>query len=294
MSRGSRDDDRLDHADRAPDRQPDTRARTQQSPDEVAARWLSLPRGEDRERVEFRDREYSLNGSETRALATVGAFRVVSPADVGEERHGKDAWHGDWRRLAEQGLITRESITDRDGVHHIVALTKEGKSLLDAHALPRPEGRQQEYYAGVVKPRELRHDAQLYRVFKEEAARIERDGGRVTRVLLDYELKRDYQRFLNREDGDDDADRAADQRAFAKANDLHVIGGHLELPDLRIEYQTDNGRLEHRDVELVTEHYSRGQLAGKARAGFARYRAGGRGGANRGGTPFDPRHLERL
>jgi hypothetical protein len=257
----------------------------------VAARWLSLPRGEDRERVDFRDREYSLNGSETRALATVGAFRVVSPDDVGEERHGKDAWHGDWRRLAEQGLITRESITDRDGVHHVVALTKEGKSLLDAHTRPRPEGRQQEYYAGVVKPRELRHDAQLYRVFKEEAARIERDGGRVTRVLLDYELKRDYQRFLNREDRDGDADRAADRRAFAAANDLHIIGGHLELPDLRIEYQTDDGRLEHRDVELVTEHYSRGQLAGKARAGFTRYRGGGSG---RGGTPFDPRHLERL
>ena len=33
--------------------------------------------------------------------------------------------------------------------------------------------------------------------------------------------------------------------------------------------KTEDGRLEHRDVELVTEHYSRGQLAGKARAGFA-------------------------
>jgi len=46
-------------------------------------------------------------------------------------------------------------------------------------------------------------------------------------------------------------------------------------------------------VELETEHYSRGQLAGKARAGFVRYRAGS-SGRSRGGTPFDPRHLERV
>jgi hypothetical protein len=53
-------------------------------------------------------------------------------------------------------------------------------------------------------------------------------------------------------------------------------------------------------VELVTEHYSRGQLAGKSAAGFALYRAAGAGRARgagasrRGGTPFDPHHLEFL
>ena len=80
---------------------------------------------------------------------------------------------------------------------------------------------------------------------------------------------------------------------------LPVVDGHLELPDVRIEYETPDGRIEYRDVELVTEHYSRGQLAGKAQAGFTLYRAAGagrvRGGnARTGGTPFDPRHLERL
>ena len=96
--------------------------------------------------------------------------------------------------------------------------------------------------------------------------------------MLDYELKRDYQQFLNREDRDDDVDLHADRLAFADAHDLTVVDGHLELPDLRIEYETDDGRTEYRDVEFVTEHYSRGQLAGKARAGFACYRAAGRAG----------------
>ena len=59
------------------------------------------------------------------------------------------------------------------------------------------------------------------------------------------------------------------------------------------------GASSHRDVELVTEHYSRGQLAGKAQAGFALYRAAGAGlrgaaAARTGGTPLDPHHLERL
>ena len=143
-----------------------------------------------------------------------------------------------------------------------------------------------------MKPRELPHDAQVYRLFRAEAGRIETEGGRVVRVVLDYELKRDYQQYLNRPDRPADATLEQDRRAFAEAHDLPVVRDHLELPDLRIEYETADGRLEHRDVELVTEHYSRGQLAGKAQAGFVMYRSGG-GGGGRGG-PFDPRHLERL
>ncbi len=260
----------------------------------MAIRGLTLPRGDERERIEFRDREYSLNGSETRALATVGAFRVLAPADLGDGHHGKDAWHGDWRHLTEQGLLTHETLADRDGAHHIVALTRDGKDLLDTHATARSDGHRQEYYADVVKPRELRHDAQIYRAYREEAARIERGGGRISRVVLDYELKRDYQRYLNRQDRDDDTDVSRDRLAFAHEHGLSIVGSHLELPDLRIEYDTEDGRMEHRDVELVTEHYSRGQLAGKARAGFTCYRAGPANGVRQGGTPFDPHHLERL
>jgi hypothetical protein len=114
-------------------------------------------------------------------------------------------------------------------------------------------------------------------------------------VVLDYEMKREYQQFLNRQDRPVDAGVEDDREAFAKAHDFKVIDGHLELPDLRIEYEAEDGRLEHRDVELVTEHYSRGQVSGKARAGFTCYRSGGSGaGARSGGSPFDPRHLERM
>jgi len=295
MSRGSRHDDRAELTDRAPDREARDRSHTR--PDDAAARGLTLPGGEDREVVSFRDREYSLNGSETRALATVGAFRVVAVDDLSDDHRGRDPRDGDWRSLTAQGLVTHDILTDRHGTHHVVALTRDGKDLLDAHASTRPDGRQQAFYAEVVKPRELAHDSRLYAAFKKEAERIEDEGGRVTRIVLDYEMKHDYQTFLNREDRPADADLDRDRQTFADANDLTVVDGHLELPDVRIEYETEAGRLEYRDVELVTEHYSRGQLGGKAKAGFACYRAAGsRGdaGGRKGGTPFDPRNLERL
>jgi hypothetical protein len=297
LSRGGRDDERSDVVDRAPEWRAEARTLTQS--EDITARGLSLPRGEEREPVEFRGRTYSLNGAETRILATVGAFRVLPPDDVATGQNGQHGSRNECRHLAEQGLLARETITDRHGSQHVVSLTREGKGLLDAHATTRPDGQRQTYYAGVLKPRELAHDAQLYRVFKSELAQIEREGGRVSRIVLDYELKREYQTFLNREDRPSDATSDRDRIAFAAAHDLTVVHGHLELPDLRIEYETEDGRLEHRDVELITEHYSRGQLVGKARAGFTCYRAAGagrgRGGnARPGGSPFDPRNLERL
>ena len=89
-----------------------------------------------------------------------------------------------------------------------------------------------------MKPREIGHDSQLYRLYQAEARRIEADGGRVDRVVLDYELKRDYQRFRNRPDRSHEADPREDLEAFAASTGLPIIDDHLELPDLRIEYET--------------------------------------------------------
>lgn len=253
---------------------------------------LSLPRGDSREPVRIRGEVYRLRESEARALATVGAFRVVRADDLQPTRSSRDAWSGDVRSLAEQGLVQLRTVEVNREPIAVVVLTRGGKQLLDAHREPTT-GRAQQFYAGLVKPREIAHDSQLYRLFQAEAARIEAEGGRVERVVLDYELKRDYQTFLNRADRPTDTSREDDMVAFAADAKLPVVDGHLALPDLRIEYETADGRMEYRDVELVTEHYSRSQLAGKNAAGFAMYRAAGAGG-RRGGTPLDPHHLERL
>jgi hypothetical protein len=254
---------------------------------------LTLRPGSTRQAIHHRGTTYRLRDSEVRALATIGTFRVVRADDVQAMRSTVDAWTGDLRSLREQGLVDVKTITINREPTAVAVLTREGKSLLEGHQHASGDRRPQTFHAGLVKPRELAHDAQLYRLFQAEAARIEAEGGRVDRVILDYELKRDYQTFLNRKDKTDDGDDVA---TFAAAHELPVIDGHLELPDLRIEYETPDGALQHRDVELVTEHYSRSQLAGKSRAGFSMYRAAGAslraGSARTGGTPFDPHHLE--
>lgn len=84
-----RDDDRhearerADHRDRDDARWPDRDG----DPRDVFTRDLNLPRGRDREIVhDSRDREYTLRGSESRSLATVGAFRVMPARDRTEAR----------------------------------------------------------------------------------------------------------------------------------------------------------------------------------------------------------------
>jgi hypothetical protein len=146
-----------------------------------------------------------------------------------------------------------------------------------------------------VKPRELAHDVQIYRAYQIERARLEADGSRVIRVMLDYELKREYQAFLNRPDRPAESTLETDRQAFAEAHKLPVVDGHLEIPDLRLEIERPDGTHDVRDIEVVTAHYSRSQIAGKVKAGFALYRpthVSPGGGPTQGGTPFDPHHLE--
>jgi hypothetical protein len=213
---------------------------------------------------------------------------------TGDERVART----DMRHLVESGLVDRKTAIVNHTPTRLVVLTKEGRALLERYREDRGRPADQRYYAGFVKPRELAHDAQLYRAYQAERARIEADGSRITRVVLDYELKRDYQAFLNRRDRPHDATVEADRQAFADARSLPIVDGHLELPDLRLEVERPDGTHEMRDIEVVTAHYSRSQLAGKAKAGFALYRptrtspAGG--SASHGGTPFDPHHLEWL
>ena len=71
-----------DHDPRWADRDRDDRERDPEVRD-AFSRHVHLPRGRERELVHDRDREYTLRGSESRTLATVGAFRV-SPVVISE------------------------------------------------------------------------------------------------------------------------------------------------------------------------------------------------------------------
>ena len=298
MSRGGRGDPERDAADPAgagantrsvdtPERIP---SRQSDNTRWSASRGLSLPRTRDRQHIRLGRERVRLRDSETQLLATVGAFRVVAERDL-------QALPDDIRALSGQGLVESRTVVINQSAERVLVLTDAGKQLLESHRDPTAaDGREQQYYAGLVKPRELAHDAQLYRLFETERKQLEDAGARVTRVVLDYELKREYHTYVHRQQtaGVEPAEARA---AFAREHDLPLVKGRIELPDVRIEYEDRDGLSHHRDLELATEHYSRSQLSGKHASGFRVYRAVGVRGANaqaRGGTPTDPHVLEWL
>jgi len=160
---------------------------------------------------------------------------------------------------------------------------------LEAHRREREHGPDQAFYDGVSRPRELSHDAQLYRAYLREEDRLRHEGADIRRVILEQELKREYQMWLqerNRGRPDSDGRPDRDERAidrWANEHDLPYFDDHVHFPDFRIEYELD-GRDHHEDVEVVTAHYRGAHAASVARSGFRCYGGGSRSG-RRGGHP---------
>jgi hypothetical protein len=275
-------------------------------PRDVVTQGLNLPNGPRRERVETDGHTDHLRGSEARTLATLGAFRVVPAKDL-EDDAGRpgDPWRGDLDRLRRAGLIRSVAPSGTHASTTLMALTERGRDILEAHRTADHHPTQV-FSARGVKTRELAHDSQLYRVYLRSADRFTRQGARIHRVILDDELKRAYQQFLqepnrDRSDADGRPARTRDEvEAWARAHALPVVDDHVQFPDLRIEYAWADGRRDVEDLEIVTPNYRGAHAAAKARSGFTRYHAGGgrvggrSGRAARGGRPFDPDVAEEL
>ena len=273
-------------------------------PGDAFVRGLDLPHGPDRERVHTPgdDGEDTLRGSEVRALATIGAFRVVAADDLRDDQGRRgDVRHGDLERLRDAGLIRSVAPLNRSGRTAIVTLTEQGRKLLEHHRTAECE-RPQAFFSGAVKPRELSHDAQAYRAFVRTAERIQHEGGRVDRVVLDYELKREYQTFLQennrgRSDSDGRPTKTDDEiKAWAREHELPLVDGRVQFPDFRVEYEHLDGRHDVEDVEITTLHYRGAHASAKAASGFTRFRAStsrvGGSGRNPSSTAFDPHAAE--
>jgi DNA-binding MarR family transcriptional regulator len=275
------------------DRDPfDTRRAEPVHPRDVFAQELDLPHGAERGRVYVYDQEYDLRGSEVRTLATLGTFRVVPVRDLDDDRgRAPDLWHGDLDRLRSAGLIQVAGRLGDERGTPILTLTDRGRELLETHqAADRTPAHT--FAAGVLKSRELAHDAQLYRAYRRSAERLTAQGARIRRVIVEHELKREYQRFLqernrDRSDSDGRPDRTPlEIEDWAREHQLPTDDGSVQFPDVRIEYEHPDGRRDVEDVEVTTPHYRGAHAAGKAAAGFTRYRArGGRlgGSSGRGG-----------
>jgi hypothetical protein len=277
-----------------------------QDPRDVFTRDLDLPRGPSRERVRANSREYRLSGDDVRVLATVGAFRVVPAADLREPNPSTPTRPArDLERLRELGLVrTTPYVVGRTRTN-LVTLTSEGRAVLEQGRRPGATGDRQPFYVGVAKPRELAHDSKVYSAYVKAADSLAERGDRVRRVVLEEELKREYQRFLHaqnrnrREPGGPVEDRDEAVARWAREHDLPYEDGHVRLPDARIEYEDRDGRRDVEDIEVVTPHYRGAHAAAKVRSGFTRYRAvgarvGGMRTIGRSGRSIDPRLAEEL
>jgi hypothetical protein len=261
-------------------------------PRDVFLEGLDLPRGSEREIVIDGDHRYELNGDDSRSLAVVGAFRVISERDLHDARSESSSPRDpDLRHLRDEGLMRFVALKGRE---RAATLTERGHQLLEAHRRDPYDEREQTFYAGVSRPRELSHDVQVFRAYLREEQRLRDAGAEIRRVALEQELKREYQAWLQesnrgRPDSDGRPNRDAHEiDAWAREHDLPYFDESVHFPDLRIEYELQ-GRDRHEDVEVVTGHYRGKHGASVARAGFTCY---GRGSGRTGGHGFDPRVAE--
>jgi len=230
-----------------------------------------------------------LRDEEKKLLTEVGRSRVVRVEDLNQTIYdGKSRkLENDLNYLRDKGLVETQRVNLRhDGKRRtierveVVTLTKAGRSLLISQGdLPKD----QEVYAGLVKPREVEHDSQIYRAYRKEAERIEGKGGSNLRVRLDYEIKAQVQKAVYAErKADPKRDMPEIKQQVATRLELPFVDGKIQIPDARIDYDLprevdqdiDQGaRTGHEDIEVLTAAYHAGHLRSKAQAGFRNYAA---------------------
>jgi len=221
----------------------------------------------------------SLREEERKVLTEVGRFRVVATRDLAEtvynNRHS--LMERDLSFLREKKLIDVDTVNARrDGRGgyveriEVVTLTKGGKSLA---RLTGELAQDQKLYSGMVKPREVQHDTQIYRAYRKEAERIEQKGGTNLRVRLDFQLKSDVQKAIHAaRKAEPERGMAEIKQQVAQQFELPYVSDGIQIPDARIEYDMDQGsRTGHDDIEVLTAAYRPGHLRNKAQAGFHAY-----------------------
>ncbi|MGC9225416.1 MAG: hypothetical protein ACP5E2_16000 [Terracidiphilus sp.] len=239
-----------------------------------------------------------LHREEKQLLGEVGRFRVLGLKDAAQTIYSGDerALRSDLRFLKEQGLVSLDIVNARrDGRTRpverleVVTLTRDGEKL--ARSVNEID-QEQKLYHGLVKPREVEHDSQIYRAYLQEWKKIERQGGTNPRVKLDFEIKSEVQKAIyaaRKIEPEHDLNEI--KRQVAQEQNLPFIDRQIQIPDARIEYDLDQGsRTGSSDIEVVTAAYRPGHLRAKMQSGFHLY-ASGRDAAGLSFQVEDEHHL---
>ena len=239
-----------------------------------------------RERIPFAERK-------RRAVRDVAAYRVVSVRDLVEERFGGSAFAA--RRgineMKREGLLAEDTVQLKSGKSFKV-LTATGKGCREAREHSPEQG--QRYWSGLVKPKELRHDAAVYRAARAEIRELEGNGAKVNRVRLDYEMKSRVARATERAR----ARKGRTAAEKAKTEAARELGlpideqGRVCYPDAQIEYTDELGAMGRVNVEVTSGDYRGREIRAKAAAGFAMH-ANGRHASQKLVSSLDPEGSKR-
>jgi DNA-binding MarR family transcriptional regulator len=211
---------------------------------------------------------YFLRQSEIYTMAEAGKFRALSIEDLEKYLYSGDRQMmlRDLSNLTRQGLIRKSAGHYSDPIQ-VVTLTRQGETFM-REVLRESK---QELYSGLNKVRELRHDTALYQVYQAKAQEIEEGGGRIKRIVLDYELKRKLNRELNKGKDLAPSEDTKLKEDIGQRHGVPVVEGQYLVPDVRIEFEDRDGIEWRVDLEYLTETYRHGDISGKAQAGFALY-----------------------
>ncbi len=209
------------------------------------------------------------------ALELLGDFRVVSYRDVQHEcfdGHAFTAGRG-VRDLLSEGLVEVHTVqprrTRRGSRGHgfkVLALTRTGAARVRQRR--RARGCDRRVWQGLVKRRELEHDAGVSELVLETVDRVKSLGGTVVSVRLEAELKGEVARSVSAavKRGQDPA--AARRRAAGALGMPVDEAGACCFPDALVEVRDGDGEVSALALELVTGSYSRRQVERKMQMGM--------------------------
>ncbi len=160
----------------------------------------SRPTRLDRSRTIYRGRTANtlvrFRGTNTHRSGQVSRRANRRSGAVRISRRSARRWKPTLETCAKHGLVEQRTIEGHSSYStKVLTLTKEGQWLLKRAQLV---SNQQATYHGLAKPKEARHDAELYRLYQKVAKRSNDSGGKVRRVILDLELKKELYQAISR------------------------------------------------------------------------------------------------
>ena len=214
-------------------------------------------------------------------LQEVGLYRCASHRDLVEVHFSGNrfaAAKGLERLLRSGAMQQHQARGPNGGTFTLYTLTKPGAALAQRLAVKRGLDPEQRAWAGMVKPREAAHDADVAKACRKEIEALTAQGARLRRILIDAELKgilAKRSETARAKLGKEEADRARRKAA----DELHLPcddQGHVQIPDAQIQYVDEAGNMGRVNVEVASDHYREASVKAKSAGGFSMH--GGKGG----------------